>query len=50
MRPPASCNRTDVKRVNGLLGPHEIISPGHEALLSNVPPANVAAMAEEAMG
>jgi uroporphyrinogen decarboxylase len=40
----------DVRRVKELLGPHVIISPSHEALLPNVPPANVAAMAEAAVG
>lgn len=40
--------RADVQRVQRLLGPRLIISPSHEALLPNVPPANVAAMAEEA--
>ena len=42
--------RKDVRRVRSLLGPHLIISPSHEALLPNVPPENVAAMAEEATG
>ncbi len=40
--------RREVKRVMGLLGPHLVVSPSHEALLPNVPPANVAAMAEAA--
>jgi uroporphyrinogen decarboxylase len=40
--------RSEVKRVADLLGPHLIISPSHEALLPNIPPANVAAMAEAA--
>lgn len=40
--------RVDVRRVKALLGPHVIISPSHEALLPNVPPENVLAMAEEA--
>lgn len=35
----------DVRRVKDLLGPRLIVSPSHEALLPNVPPANVAAMA-----
>jgi len=42
--------RRDVRRVRSLLGPHLIISPSHEALLPNVPPENVVAMAEEATG
>jgi uroporphyrinogen decarboxylase len=40
--------REEVRRVRDLLGPCVIISPSHEALLPNVPPQNVAAMAEEA--
>ena len=42
--------RDEVRRVNDTLGPHLIISPSHEALLPNVPPANVAAMAEAVTG
>lgn len=38
--------RADVRRVKRLLGPHLIVSPSHEAILPNVPPENVAAMAE----
>jgi uroporphyrinogen decarboxylase len=37
--------RKDVLRVRDLLGPSFIISPSHEALLPNVPPENVEAMA-----
>jgi len=40
--------REEVRRVKGLLGPHLIVSPSHEALLPDVPPRNVAAMAETA--
>ena len=40
--------RADVRRVKRLLGPCLIVSPSHEALLPNVPPENVRAMAEEA--
>jgi uroporphyrinogen decarboxylase len=40
--------RAEVRRVRRLLEPHIIISPSHEALLPNVPPRNVAAMAEAA--
>lgn len=40
--------RADVRRVKELLGPCLIVSPSHEALLPNVPPENVAAMAEAA--
>ena len=35
----------DVARVRDLLGPRLIVSPSHEALLPNVPPANIEAMA-----
>ncbi len=41
--------REEVRRVRKLLGPHLIISPSHEALLPNVPPENVLAMAEAAL-
>jgi len=41
--------RAEVRRVKALLGPHLIVSPSHEALLPNVPPANVAAMADAAL-
>ena len=40
--------KTEVRRVKRLLGPNLIISQSHEAVLPNVPPANVAAMAEAA--
>jgi uroporphyrinogen decarboxylase len=36
--------RADVRRVRHLLGPNLIISPSHEAILPNVPPANVEAL------
>jgi len=38
--------RADVRRVRDLLGPRLIVSPSHEALLPNVPPCNLEAMAE----
>ncbi len=41
--------RADVRRVKALLGPCLIVSPSHEAILPNVPPENVLAMAEEAV-
>ena len=41
--------RADVRRVKKLLGPHLIVSPSHEAILPNVPPQNVAALAEAAV-
>jgi len=40
--------RADVRRVKAALGPNLVVSPSHEALLKNVPPENVLAMAEEA--
>lgn len=40
--------KADVRRVRDLLGPCLIVSPSHEALLPNVPPENIAAMAEAA--
>lgn len=42
--------RAEVARVRGVLGPHLVVSPSHEALLPNVPPANVEAMARTATG
>lgn len=42
--------RAEVRRVRRLLGPNLIISPSHEALLPNIPPANTQAMAEAATG
>jgi len=41
--------RAEVRRLRGLFGPRWICSPSHEALLPNVPPRNVAAMAEAAL-
>jgi len=41
--------KAEVRRLKRLLGPHLIVSPSHEALLPNVPPQNVAAMAEAAV-
>ena len=38
--------KEDVRRVKKLLGPNLIISPSHEAILPNVPPENILAMAE----
>ena len=40
--------REDVRRVKRALGPNLIVSPSHEAILPNVPPENVAAMADAA--
>jgi len=42
--------RDDVARVRDALGPHVIISPSHGAILPDVPPENVVAMAEAATG
>lgn len=40
--------KADVLRVRRLLEPNLIVSPSHEAILPNVPPENVQAMAEAA--
>jgi len=40
--------REEVFRVREILGPNLIISPSHEAILPDVPPDNVAALAEAA--
>ncbi len=45
---PADVAR-EVRKVKALLGPRLIVSPSHEALLPNVPPRNVAAMAVAAV-
>lgn len=41
--------KAEVRRVKKLLGPNLIVSPSHEALLPNVLPRNVQAMAEAAL-
>jgi len=41
--------KTDVRRVKELLGPCLVISPSHEAVLPNVSPQNIRAMAEAAL-
>jgi uroporphyrinogen decarboxylase len=41
--------KAEVRRVKRLLGPNLIVSPSHEKLLPNVSPANVEAMAREAL-
>jgi len=41
--------KADVRRVKALLGPRLIVSPSHEALLPNVPPRNIEAMAAAAV-
>jgi uroporphyrinogen decarboxylase len=40
--------KAEVRRLKDVFGPRWIVSPSHEALLPNVPPQNVAAMAEAA--
>ena len=40
--------RAEVRRVKGILGPNLIISPSHEAILPNVPPQNLEALAQAA--
>lgn len=40
--------KDEVRRVRDLLGPSLVVSPSHECILPNVPPANIAAMAEAA--
>jgi uroporphyrinogen decarboxylase len=40
--------KEEVRRIKSVLGPNCIISPSHETLLPNVPPHNVAAMADAA--
>lgn len=39
----------EVRRVRKLLGPNLIVSPSHEAILPDVPPENVQALAEAAL-
>jgi uroporphyrinogen decarboxylase len=41
--------KEDVRRVKKLLGPRLVVSPSHEAVLPNVPPENLQAMAEAAI-
>ncbi len=41
--------KQEVRRVAQLLGPRFVVSPSHEALLPNVPPANIEAMVEAAV-
>ncbi|MCX8052910.1 MAG: uroporphyrinogen decarboxylase family protein, partial [Armatimonadetes bacterium] len=40
--------KAEVRRVKRILGPNLVVSPSHEALLPNVPPENILAMAEVA--
>lgn len=41
--------KAEVRRVKAILGNNLIISPSHEAILPNVPPANIEAMAQAAL-
>lgn len=41
--------KAEVRRVKELLGPLLIVSPSHEAILPNVPPENIKAMANAAL-
>ncbi len=41
--------REEVRRIKDVLGPHLIVSPSHEAVLPDVPPQNIAALAEAAL-
>jgi len=41
--------RDEVRRIKDLFGPNFVVSPSHEALLPNVSPENIQAMAEAAM-
>jgi len=41
--------KAEVRRIKAVLGPCLIVSPSHEAVLPDVPPANVAALAEAAL-
>ncbi len=41
--------KDDVRRVKELLGPNLVVSPSHEAVLPNIPPENIEAMAEAAL-
>jgi uroporphyrinogen decarboxylase len=40
--------RAEVRRLQAILGPNLIVSPSHEAILPNVPPANVEALCQAA--
>jgi uroporphyrinogen decarboxylase len=41
--------RREVRRLKKIFGPHYIVSPSHEMILPNIPPENIAAMAEAAL-
>lgn len=40
--------KDEVRRVRDILGPNLVVSPSHEAVLPNIPPENILAMAEAA--
>lgn len=40
--------KDEVRRVREILGPNLVVSPSHEAVLPNIPPENILAMAEAA--
>jgi uroporphyrinogen decarboxylase len=40
--------RKEVRRLKGLFGPNFIVSPSHESILPDVPPENIAVLAEAA--
>lgn len=40
--------KDEVRRVRSILGPNIVISPSHEEILPNIPPANILAMAQAA--
>jgi len=40
--------KAEVRRIKSLLGPNFFVSPSHEAIMPDVPPENIAAMAEAA--
>lgn len=42
--------KDEVKRIREILGPNIVISPSHEEILPNIPPANVLAMSQAAKG
>lgn len=41
--------RAEVRRLREVFGQQFIMSPSHEALLPNIPPENISAMAEESV-
>lgn len=41
--------KAEVRRLREVFGQQFIMSPSHEALLPNIPPENISAMAEESV-